>query len=179
MIRRVSIVLLVATASATALLWARSFANPDKGKWPVGWDTIIHPVTPRKCIYLTSLSGWVRAGSVSLDPGFGPLTPYDRNGWVWLGLGTLPAPYMSSVKHLGGLILICNFRFASGDIRGIALPHWLICLLLFAYPTVAFIRGPLRRYRRRKPGLCIKCGYNLTGNESGVCPECGTKIEVK
>ena len=21
--------------------------------------------------------------------------------------------------------------------------------------------------------LCISCGYNLTGNESGVCPECG------
>lgn len=22
--------------------------------------------------------------------------------------------------------------------------------------------------------LCLKCGYNLTGNASGVCPECGT-----
>lgn len=24
--------------------------------------------------------------------------------------------------------------------------------------------------------LCKKCGYNLTGNTSGVCPECGTTI---
>ena len=24
---------------------------------------------------------------------------------------------------------------------------------------------------------CSLCGYNLTGNESGVCPECGAKIE--
>ncbi len=24
--------------------------------------------------------------------------------------------------------------------------------------------------------ICIPCGYNLTGNESGVCPECGTAI---
>jgi hypothetical protein len=23
-------------------------------------------------------------------------------------------------------------------------------------------------------GLCTNCGYNLTGNESGRCPECGT-----
>ena len=23
---------------------------------------------------------------------------------------------------------------------------------------------------------CKNCGYNLTGNESGVCPECGTEI---
>jgi hypothetical protein len=22
-------------------------------------------------------------------------------------------------------------------------------------------------------GVCLKCGYNLTGNVSGVCPECG------
>lgn len=25
--------------------------------------------------------------------------------------------------------------------------------------------------------LCRTCGYNLTGNVSGVCPECGTAIE--
>ncbi len=24
--------------------------------------------------------------------------------------------------------------------------------------------------------FCIKCGYDLTGNESGMCPECGSKI---
>lgn len=28
--------------------------------------------------------------------------------------------------------------------------------------------------RRRCQGRCLKCGYNLTGNLSGVCPECGT-----
>ena len=26
---------------------------------------------------------------------------------------------------------------------------------------------------------CQKCGYNLTGNVSGVCPECGTSIQKK
>jgi len=31
----------------------------------------------------------------------------------------------------------------------------------------------LRRRRRLKSGLCGKCGYDLTGNVSGVCPECG------
>lgn len=28
---------------------------------------------------------------------------------------------------------------------------------------------------RIPPGHCQKCGYNLTGNISGVCPECGEK----
>ena len=26
-----------------------------------------------------------------------------------------------------------------------------------------------------EPEKCHKCGYDLTGNESGVCPECGTR----
>jgi purine-cytosine permease-like protein len=27
--------------------------------------------------------------------------------------------------------------------------------------------------RRRRGGFCRHCGYNLRGNVSGVCPECG------
>jgi hypothetical protein len=30
------------------------------------------------------------------------------------------------------------------------------------------------RSSRARRGLCVHCGYNLTGNVSGVCPECGT-----
>ena len=28
----------------------------------------------------------------------------------------------------------------------------------------------------RKHGRCPACGYSLTGNVSGVCPECGTRV---
>jgi len=63
-----------------------------------------------------------------------------------------------------------------GSLR-FAIPLWCPLLLLTVYPSIAFIRGPLRRYRRRrKRGLCVRCGYNLTGNVSGVCPECGTPV---
>ena len=34
-----------------------------------------------------------------------------------------------------------------------------------------------RRDCHYPPGHCQSCEYNLTGNESGVCPECG--IEIK
>ncbi len=33
--------------------------------------------------------------------------------------------------------------------------------------------------RRIPPGHCQKCGYSLTGNVSGVCPECGEKISLQ
>ena len=33
------------------------------------------------------------------------------------------------------------------------------------------------RLERSETGKCVVCEYDLTGNESGVCPECGTEIE--
>ena len=32
------------------------------------------------------------------------------------------------------------------------------------------------RNRKPPPGHCQDCSYDLTGNVSGVCPECGAKI---
>jgi hypothetical protein len=34
----------------------------------------------------------------------------------------------------------------------------------------------MRHRRRKKCGQCRSCGYCLTGNVSGTCPECGVKI---
>lgn len=34
----------------------------------------------------------------------------------------------------------------------------------------------LRRQRRARLKQCLECGYDLTGNVSGVCPECGTPV---
>ena len=59
----------------------------------------------------------------------------------------------------------------------LSFPTWSAIAFFAAYPTIAFIRRPHRRRKRRRTlGLCIECGYDLTGNESGVCPECGKPI---
>ena len=60
---------------------------------------------------------------------------------------------------------------------------WTLMVSL-AYPAAAFAALPayrvarrLRRFLRRrriKPGHCTTCGYDLTGNTTGRCPECGT-----
>ena len=48
------------------------------------------------------------------------------------------------------------------------LPLW-IPFLLVAIPTgILFWRD-----RRTPPGHCQRCRYDLTGNTSGICPECG------
>jgi hypothetical protein len=54
-----------------------------------------------------------------------------------------------------------------------------IGLTLGGYSIPILIFGLLGRWsssRRIPPGHCQKCGYNLTGNVSGVCPECGERI---
>lgn len=55
-----------------------------------------------------------------------------------------------------------------------ALPLWIPILVLGGLSGRRFY---LDRRLRIPPGHCKKCGYDLTGNVSGVCPECGTAIE--
>ena len=57
--------------------------------------------------------------------------------------------------------------------------------LLFAFSILPFayvLRVGLDRRRsrsRHRTSGCRSCGYNLTGNTSGVCPECGTAVARK
>ncbi len=53
------------------------------------------------------------------------------------------------------------------------MPLWLP-LRVIAIPTAWLFH---RDRKRIQPGHCQMCGYDLTGNVSGVCPECGTKVE--
>jgi hypothetical protein len=48
------------------------------------------------------------------------------------------------------------------------IPYWSLLALLS--PLVVLYGGK----RRHPDGLCPACGYSLTGNVSGACPECRT-----
>jgi hypothetical protein len=61
----------------------------------------------------------------------------------------------------------------------VEIPFWALFTLFAWYPGLAFICGPFRRWRRHGRALCTNCGYNLTGNVSGVCPECGTAMRSR
>lgn len=51
----------------------------------------------------------------------------------------------------------------------LAIPLWMPFVALSAMTVL------LWRRRRSRPGHCPACGYNLTGNISGRCPECGAE----
>ena len=60
-----------------------------------------------------------------------------------------------------------------------SLPLWLevsVLLCVVSRDVLRSVRLRIERYRIRRRitcGLCPACGYDLTGNVSGVCPECG------
>jgi len=47
-------------------------------------------------------------------------------------------------------------------------PFWMALILVTAVTILVWRYDP-----RPPPGHCQYCGYNLTGNVSGRCPECG------
>lgn len=56
--------------------------------------------------------------------------------------------------------------------------HLNIVIVPFCLWTVLACRLWGRRHPDDGWPRCDNCGYNLTGNVSGVCPECGQRIEA-
>lgn len=49
----------------------------------------------------------------------------------------------------------------------------------FMYAGVLLFHDRLRWKRTQfVPGFCTTCGYDLRGNVSGICPECGTRMDA-
>ena len=151
MIRKAIIVVLTLGAVGTTTLWAISFAFPHGDFDP--------PTIGLQSRTLDRTTGWV------IQPDGLMLIHTTR----WGRKRPLKEWHHS---HLGfstqGFL-----RQGEWFVRGVELPIWFPIVVLATYPTIAFIRGPLRRHRRRRNGQCLRCGYSLEGNVTGVCPECG------
>jgi len=70
------------------------------------------------------------------------------------------------------------FHTTNYNRRNFAL-HLVVILVVPVYFVVMWRvkRRAARVEFRRKNGLCVICGYDLKGNISGVCPECGEQVE--
>ncbi len=125
----------------------------DGGSW---WDQI--QISPAR-LYL----------AISIHPN----SRQPSKHW-WLGLGPLGLLSLQIIEQpcpASSPTCILYVRFTA--------PTWMLVAALLSWPVLSVVHGPLRRYRRRRRGLCVNCAYNLTGNESGVCPECGTEVESR
>lgn len=121
---------------------------------------LIHPFA---VIWWTETSSW-RAMELYLDDG----NPQRQSAW--------PNSPASSFELLG---IYSMERYEDGI-------HWYCERTLRFKPlhwTPLLLAGPiyvigrrLQRHRRRKRGLCLDCGYNLAGNTTGRCPECGNTV---
>lgn len=79
----------------------------------------------------------------------------------WKGIGGLWRPRVS-LSTLRSTVLI---------------PFWIPTCLFGG--LLAYFCSPLhKRRQRRRASLCESCGYDLTGNVSGVCPECGRPVVI-
>jgi len=97
---------------------------------------------------------------------------------IWIGKIKGPImgwePVIDPPVYFGGLFRYLN---RPNYIR-IFIPYWPVALVLAILPLFGLI-GEFRRRRKRRDGCCHVCHYDLTGNTSGVCPECGTGVAGK
>lgn len=107
-------------------------------------------------------AGW----AVSLETGSVTVWP-DPDQRVW-------------VAEAGGYL---SFWYTKWQRSGRSRGPW---LTIRSYPTWIFLLAAMiptvlawERLYRYPPGHCQNCGYNLTGNVSGKCSECGTAIEAE
>ena len=107
--------------------------------------------------------GWSGTGFVVVGTdGRVPEHHFDREkGWS----PGLPVPPGLSVRPITGWY--------------VGIPMWMLVGLTSLLPVAWFSDFAFAAHRRRQHaqrGHCLSCRYNLTGNTSGVCPECGTTI---
>jgi hypothetical protein len=93
---------------------------------------------------------------------YGPMSPLDHWDQVLpthhLYLGAFAAGWNDT-----GVLAGC----------GLILPYWFFVVVAGVIPAIWLRKHLNKRYRE---GGCEACGYNLTANTSGVCPECGTAL---
>ncbi len=166
-VRLAIIIVLTLGVVGTTLLWYRSHSTAD---------TVSLTVTEQSYVSLFSCLGHIDTYYYDCDSGeVAAWQDIDRSVRQEYDRLVIEGTERSrSFSYFGYEKIVARGRVLGRVV--VSFPHWFLLVLLTAYPTIAFIRGPLRRWRRRRKGLCLKCAYDLTGNVSGVCPECGSEV---
>jgi hypothetical protein len=79
------------------------------------------------------------------------------------------------LDHNGSIAQWLGFAYINESVRyrhDVIIPSWFVCALL-ALPMAWRVRAGFRRWRRRRRGWCVVCGYDLRASAER-CPECGS-----
>lgn len=132
-------------------LWILFLASPGGDVRVIAWYVLAAGVA------VMALSGWV------LD-----VLRVPRRAWLAVWIAVAFAICVASIASHG------SYR------RAIAKNGSLATYVLFSLNFGSYVSWPVLaalgvawRPRRPRSGHCAGCGYDLTGNESGRCPECG------
>jgi len=102
-------------------------------------------------------------------------------GEVTISKPVIPPGAIPSMKIVPGFHGFEGFATQVRPYVAIESDYWFVILPLWM-PTLLFgaiLWLPHHRLRkRRKLGLCVKCGYDLRGS-TDRCPECNTLIETR
>jgi len=97
----------------------------------------------------------------------------NREGWYYVHAVSASFPDLRD-REWGGFRMTVIHTFGRvPQYLSLDLPHWFVAGVASVLPAAWLVK---RKLSKKKAGLCAGCGYSLTGNVSGVCPECGTKI---
>ena len=105
--------------------------------------------------------------------------------WLWLAFAEAPGPgELAAVAVAPVTAVLFAIYLAHGMADGIVQPVGSLAAFAAAYVVPAVLTYVLisrRHFReaRRSAGLCLRCGYDLRGNVSGACPECGTPTPAR
>ena len=199
MIRRSAIILLTLASLAMTGLWVRSYVHIDglghssgdgtsvscSSDW--GSLTCVYQVMPSRLFTGDSLGRGFSCGSISIAEQERQTARLGetlrRVGSTW-GVRTSRQASGAGSWCGEGFDYWCHDTNILGErmlVRRVSVPHWLILGILAAYPCVSgsfAARRNLRRRRRHTHDQCLTCGYSLTGNTSGTCPECGQEVRA-
>ena len=172
MVRKALVAGSVLLLTVTVALWLRSYWVVDQVAYR--GRSGAHVVLCFRGTVFYGKFGWpgARVYAAGVNFGFGPGKSKSSglSSRLAFRLGQPQVDWCSSLPVPPGAVM---FSFA---------PRWrveyeFLAVLFGISPLWTLVRWVSVPLLRRHRGLCLACGYSLTGNESGVCPECGTAVE--
>ena len=169
--------------AAVVVLWVRSYRVADQfGRPHLPWsvtvrstrgvlavDAVQNPSPDYRLWGHRTAAPWDWSGAAPAnDPGVRVNFAFAGTSLVITRGGTISVPIAS-----GGSTSVVSATYWQR--RCASVGYWVLVLVFGAPPIVHQLRTLIRDRKKRRLGLCSRCGYDLRATPHR-CPECGTEV---